>query len=115
MEKSFKPEFRRRIDEVVVFRPLFKETFYEILDYQFDVFSKSLELMNVDLVVDQKVKDIIVEHSLHRPEVGASLLNHKFRSLVKIPLGQRLARKDVKGTIRVFADANGRIKFSLKN
>lgn len=115
MEKSFRPEFRRRIDEVVVFRPLSQKTFYEILNYQIDLFSGSLNMLGIDLIVEPKVKDIIVEHSLHRPEVGASLLEHKFKSLVKIPLGQRLSTEEIKGTIKVYADVAGKIKFSLQD
>lgn len=115
MEKVFRPEFRRRIDEVIVFRPLSKKTFYEILDYHIEIFSQSLNIIGVDLIVEQKVKDIIVEHSLHRPEVGASLLDHKFKSLIKIPLGQRLSAKEIRGKVMVSADANDKIRFSLKD
>ncbi len=113
MGKTFRPEFRRRIDEVVVFRPLSEKTFHEILDYHIELFSQSLNVIGVDLAVDQKVRDIIVEHSLHRPEVGASLLDHKFKTLVKIPLGQRLFAEETKRTIVVYADASGKIKFAL--
>ncbi len=113
MEKVFRPEFRRRIDEVIVFRPLSKKTFYEILDYQIELFSQALNIIGIDLVIDPEVKDVIVEHSLHRPEVGASILDHKFKSLIKIPLGQRLSAKEIKGTVIVSTDTNGKIKFSL--
>lgn len=113
MEKVFRPEFRRRIDEVIVFRPLSKKTSYEILDYHIELFNQSLNTIGINLIIDPKVKDIIVEQSLHRPEVGASLLDHKFKSLVKIPLGQRLSAKEITGTIMVSADTNGKIKFSL--
>lgn len=115
MGKSFRPEFRRRIDEVIVFRPLSQKTFYEILNYQIELFSESLNMIGIDLIVESKVKDIIVEHSLHRPEVGASLLDHKFKSLVKIPLGQRLSAKEIKGTVKIYADTAGKIKFSLQD
>lgn len=113
MGKVFRPEFRRRIDEVVVFHPLSPKTFHEILDYQIELFTESLNVVGVDLVVEQNVKDLIVEQSLHRPEVGASLLDHKFKSLVKIPLGQRLSSREIKGTILVFVDENRKVKFSL--
>ena len=113
MEKTFQPEFRRRIDDVIVFRSLSQKIFYEILDYQIELFSQALNITGIDLVVDPEVKDIIVGQSLHRPEVGASLLDHKFKSLVKIPLGQRLSGKDIKGTVVVYADPIGKIRFSL--
>lgn len=115
MGKTFRPEFRRRIDEVIVFRPLSKKTLYEILDYHIELFSQSLNIIGIDLIVDPKVKDIIVEHSLHRPEVGASLLDHKFKSLVKIPLGQRLLAEGLRGTVRVYADTTNKIRFSIQD
>lgn len=114
MAKTFRPEFRSRIDDTVVFRPLSKDVFYQILDRQIEVFAISLGIMELDLVVDQEVKDLIVNQSLHRPEVGARLLNQKFRSLVKVPLSRCLAsREGPRGTIRATLDSNNRVTFLL--
>ena len=72
-------------------------------------------LLGTELAVDQEVKDIIIAQSLHRPEVGARLLEHKFKSLVKIPLGHRLSHKEnIKGTIRVSVDGSNKIKFFIE-
>lgn len=117
MEKTFSSAFRGRIDETVVFRPLTRKAFYDILDYQIEIFTQSLNVLEIDLTVDQEVKDIIVAQSLHRPEVGARLLGHKFKSLLKIPLGHRLANRGyIKGTIRASSmSGDNKIKFLIEN
>lgn len=114
MEKTFNSAFRGRIDEISVFRPLTRKDFYDILDLHIDVFSQSLGILDLKLTVDQEAKDIIIAQSLHRPEVGARLLEHKFKSLVKIPLGHRLTgKRNFKGIIRVSTDDNNKIKFLI--
>lgn len=115
MEKTFSSAFRGRIDEIVVFRPLTRQAFYDILDYHIEIFTQSLNILDLDLTIDQEVKDIIVAQSLHRPEVGARLLGHKFKSLLKTPLGHRLAKRgDVKGTIRASVAGGNKIKFMIE-
>lgn len=115
MEKIFSSAFRGRIDETIVFRPLTRQSFYDILDYHIETFTQSLKIMELDLVVDQEVKDIILAQSLHRPEVGARLLEHKFKSLLKIPIGHRLAeKKDIRGTIKASVFGDNKIKFSIE-
>ncbi len=114
MEKTFSSAFRGRIDETIVFRPLTRQAFYDILDYHIEIFTQSLNVLGLALTVDQEVKDVIVAQSLHRPEVGARLLEHKFKSLLKIPLGHRLAvKKDVKGTIKASLAGDNKIKFYI--
>lgn len=115
MEKTFSSAFRGRIDDIVTFRPLTRKDFNDILDYQIEIFAQSLGLLELDLVVDQEVKNIIIDQSLHRPEVGSRLLGHKLKSLLKTPLGHRLAGRDsLKGTIRASVGSNKKIKFLIK-
>lgn len=115
MEKTFSSAFRGRIDETIVFRPLTRQAFYDILDYHIEIFTQSLNVLGLDFIVDQEVKDVIIDQSLHRPEVGARLLEHKFKSLLKIPLGHRLAgSEEIKGTIRASVASDSKIKFFIE-
>lgn len=115
MNRTFSSAFRGRIDEIDVFRPLKRQDFNDILDYHIEIFAQALSLLEIDFIVDQEAKDIIIAQSLHRPEVGARLLEHKFKSLIKIPLGHRLTGKgDLKGTIRVSVGNNKKIKFFIE-
>lgn len=115
MERTFSSAFRGRIDETVVFRPLTRQALCEILDYQIELFTDSLNIMEVSLVVDQEVKDMIIAQSFHRPEVGARLLDHKFKSLIKMPLGRLLSEKNIKGTIKALKGSDNKIKFSAQD
>src|SRR3989344_3650204 len=93
LDKIFSPEFKGRLDNITVFRPLSPEIFHQILDDQIEAFQVALMSYNIELEVDSAVKSLVVEQSLHRPEVGARLLGHKFKSLVKIPLSRELASR----------------------
>ncbi len=113
LEKTFSPEFRGRIDDIIVFRPLSLEGFRGIVDYQVELFQIALMSRDIELEVDDDVKKTVIEQSLHRPEVGARLLSHKLKSLVKIPLGRELAkRKNFKGRVRVLVK-NLKISFEF--
>lgn len=116
MSRTFPPEFRRRIDEVVVCRPLSKRTFMDILDFQLRDFSEKLRFSKIILLMTRGAKDFVINSSMHRREVGASLLSHKFKSLVKRPLGQYLASNpNFIGKIKVDIDDNKKsLKFNFK-
>ncbi len=104
LEKRFPPEFIGRLDAVVVFRPLSRATFMQILNDQIEMFDLALRLkMNTALVVEDAVKEKVLQSSLHRPESGARLLSHKLKSMLKRPLGRMLARNPgFNGTVRAY-------------
>lgn len=114
LEKTFSPEFRGRIDEIIVFRPLSVKDFFDILDYRIELFTDVLLSKDIELTVEQDVRKMVIEQSLHRPEVGARLLNHKLKSMVKIPLGRAMIRnKNFKGRVRAFVK-DSKIDFEFK-
>src|SRR3989344_6478111 len=113
LDKIFSPEFKGRLDNITVFRPLSPESFRQILDDQIEIFQIALMTHNIDLEIDDAVRNLVVEQSRHRPEVGARLLNHKFKSMVKIPLGIELAnRKNFQGKVRVLVDSS-KVRFEF--
>lgn len=113
LDKIFSPEFKGRLDNVTVFRPLPPESFRQILDDQIEIFQIALMTHSIELEIDDAVRDLVIEQSRHRPEVGARLLNHKFKSVVKIPLGIELAnRKNFQGKVRVLVDSS-KVRFEF--
>ena len=113
LDKIFSPEFKGRLDNITVFRPLSPESFRQILDDQIEIFQIALMTHNIDLEIDDAVRNLVVEQSRHRPEVGARLLNHKFKSMIKIPLGIELAnKKNFQGKVRVLVD-DSRVRFEF--
>ena len=104
LSKTFSPEFRRRIDEIIVFRPLPPSVLREILDQQIEEFAEVLRTHKLELIVEDGVREMVLSQSLHRPEIGASLVSHKLESLVKIPVVDIWAeQQSFQGRIRVVA------------
>ncbi|KKT82490.1 MAG: hypothetical protein A3B99_03135 [Candidatus Yanofskybacteria bacterium RIFCSPHIGHO2_02_FULL_44_12b] len=93
LEKTFPPEFRGRLDDVVVFRPLSKAVLLQIVNDQVELFCQNLLDKGISLDIDGAVKQHILDKSAHRPEVGARLLNHKIKSILKRPLARELYRR----------------------
>ncbi len=102
LERKFTPEFIGRLDAIVVFRPLSRATFMQILNDQIELFDKALsKKRNIKLIVEEDVKEKVLQSSLHRPESGARLLNHKLKSIVKRPFGRKLVKyPSFTGTVR---------------
>jgi ATP-dependent Clp protease ATP-binding subunit ClpC len=70
VEKSFRPEFINRLDQIIVFYPLEVKTLRKIVDLQIEDLISRLKQQNINLLVDKSVRDWIAEKSF-KPEFGA--------------------------------------------
>ena len=61
LKKHFRPEFINRIDEIVIFKPLSKETIYEILDKIIREIVERLSDKNIKIKLTDKAKDYLVD------------------------------------------------------
>ncbi|MBI2065293.1 MAG: ATP-dependent Clp protease ATP-binding subunit [Candidatus Yanofskybacteria bacterium] len=113
LDKVFSPEFKGRLENIIIFRPLSPESFRQILDDRIEIFQTALKSHNIELEIDNAVRDAVVKQSLHRPEVGARLLDHKFKSVIKVPLSRELAkRKNFQGSVKA-SIRNSRVEFEF--
>ncbi len=94
-KRVFRPEFLNRLDEVIVFRSLTKQDLIEILDLEVRKVVKLLDEHNINLELDEKAKDFIVEKG-YNPEYGA----RPMRRAVEKYLEDRLAEELLRGTLR---------------
>jgi ATP-dependent Clp protease ATP-binding subunit ClpC len=88
VERRFTPEFRNRIDEVVIFQPLSKDEVREIARQQIDKLTASLgrrgrTLHLTDAALEQLVQD---GYSL---AYGARFLKRLIETSIKLPISQR--------------------------
>lgn len=60
-KKFFKPEFLNRLDEVIIFKPLSKESNKKIARLELDKLSKRLEKQDIHIQYTPKVIDFLVE------------------------------------------------------
>ena len=61
LKNHFRPEFINRIDEVIIFKPLSKDTIYEILDKIILEIEERLNDKNIHIKLTEKAKEYLVD------------------------------------------------------
>ena len=102
LEKKFKPEFLNRIDKIIVFRPLNKESLIKIIDLEIEELKNKLTEQNIKLIVDKQVIQFISEKS-YQPEQGARVIRRNVQEMIENKIAQELLRDKFKSgdTIKV--------------
>lgn len=90
LERRFSPEFRNRIDEVVVFSPLTKEEVRTIALQQIDGIEKTLARSGRSLEVTAAALDQIVQDG-YSLAYGARFLKRVIEDRIKLPISQQWA------------------------
>ncbi len=88
MEKRFSPEFRNRIDEVVVFEPLSSEQVRRIAQIHIDRITTTLNEAGKSLVIGPGVLDALVTEG-HNVAYGARFLKRVIDDRLKLPLSRQ--------------------------
>jgi len=87
LERRFPPEFRNRIDQVVVFEPLTKDEVREITLKYLDEVSTSLKRWNKQIHVEPEAVEKLVTDG-YSPAYGARFLKRVVDDQIKLPLSQ---------------------------
>lgn len=96
LKENFRPEFLNRVDEIIIFNSLNKDTMYQILDKLISDLNKRLKDKNIHLSLTDKAKNFIVDSGFDH-NYGARPLK---RFIVK-NLETILARGLIDNTIKV--------------
>jgi ATP-dependent Clp protease ATP-binding subunit ClpC len=91
LKKSFRPEFLNRVDETIVFRPLFKEDLAVIVDIMVAEVNKRLEEKGFMLTVTAKAKKYLVGKSYDQ-KFGARPLRRTIEEYIEDPLSEQVLR-----------------------
>jgi ATP-dependent Clp protease ATP-binding subunit ClpC len=104
MEKTFRPEFLNRLDDIIVFRSLVKEDMKEIIKIELAKVEKRLKEKGLALVLTDEARELLIEKGFN-PEFGARPLRRAIEHLVEDPLSERLLKGEFQGkdtiTVRV--------------
>ena len=95
MRKTFRPEFLNRVDEIVIFKNLSPRDLVEIVDIQLAGLIKRLKDKDINLEVEDKVKDMLIEKG-YDPIYGARPLKRAIQDL----LVDELALQIIEGKIK---------------
>jgi ATP-dependent Clp protease ATP-binding subunit ClpC len=88
LERRFAPEFRNRIDEVVIFRPLSKDEVRQITELQIARIGRSLAKSGRSLKVTPEALEQLVADG-YSLAYGARFLKRVIESRIKLPISQR--------------------------
>jgi ATP-dependent Clp protease ATP-binding subunit ClpA len=90
LERRFTPEFRNRIDEVIIFRPLSKDEVRQIAVQQIAKIETSLAKSRRTLTVTPEALEQLVTEG-YSLAYGARFLKRVIESRIKLPISQRWA------------------------
>lgn len=104
--RTFRPEFLNRIDEMAVFKPLSRDNLLKIIDTMLDDLSVRLDTKGVKIEVAEDVKAKILEKG-YQPKYGARPLRRAIQSMLE----DKLADFMLSGKV---ADGESKISVNLK-
>jgi ATP-dependent Clp protease ATP-binding subunit ClpA len=92
IEEVFPPEFRGRVDEIVVFNHLDEKAFKDILDMEITKMNHRLKAKGTSLRLTPSARDHIVKEAFS-PELGARKLTHYVQEKIVKPLSRAIVSR----------------------
>ncbi len=92
LKSNFRPEFLNRLDEIINFEPLKKETLLKVVDLQLNRLRERLEDKGIELEIDDNVLSLITELG-YNPSYGARPL----KRVIQKELESEIAKYILKG------------------
>lgn len=87
--KQFRPEFRNRIDGIVIFKPLDRARLKEVIDLELRKLRERLLRKKMTIILDDKAKDFLVSKGFE-PDMGARPLRRVIERYLEDPLAEKL-------------------------
>ena len=101
VNRSFKPEFLNRIDEIIVFHPLSKENLKEVLTILLkDLQHRAKEQLQITIEVDDSAKDFILEKG-YDAKYGARPLKRAIQTQLEDRLSEEILKEAIKANDRI--------------
>ncbi len=111
LERSVKPEFLNRIDEVIVFKPLDFEEIKGIVERELKKVAKNVSDFGYNIEFNERVKDYLA-HEGFDPVYGARPLRRAIQRLIENPLSRKIIAGEFKKGSNITADlAGGEVVF----
>ncbi len=117
LKRTFAPEFLNRIDDIVIFNSLSKESIYKIIDIELSHLYERIHQMGYKINVASKAKDYIIEKGWDE-QFGARPLKRAIQKYVEDPLAEEIITSNLKegDTITIDFDAKkDEIKVRIKS
>lgn len=93
VKKHFKPEFINRIDKIIVFEPLSKESIRKIVDIELLDLKKRLSQLKLSITLDRGARDWIAEKGFS-PEFGARPIRKVISDYIETPISEGILTEE---------------------
>ena len=103
LRSTFKPEFLNRIDEIVFFNSLSKDTVYKILDIIIDNINKRLVNRNITIELSDKARDLIINNS-YDEVFGARPIKRYVSDNIETLIAMDLINGDISDNDKILID-----------
>ena len=114
LKENMKPEIVNRIDEIVVFKKLERESLLKIVDIMFDALAKRLEERDIFVTVTREAKDFVVSKG-YDAEYGARPLRRTINRLVEDKLSEKIIAGEILPSDNVTIGFDGfELQFDVK-
>ena len=114
LQRTFKPEFLNRLDEVIIFRRLAAEHIRRILDLEIAKVNQRLAERQLSLELSPQFAEYLAEQGFD-PAFGARPLKRTVQALVQNPLAKEILAGKFPGGSTIAGDWDGEAVFTLKN
>ncbi len=89
LKKVFSPEFLNRVDEIVVFRKLTRDSMVRIIDLQLAKVRQRLAEENLDIEITREAKEWLIDKGFD-PSYGARPLRRGIQKYLENPLSEKI-------------------------
>lgn len=114
LQKSFRPEFLNRIDDIIVFHPLSKRHVRKIADLLIEKSKKLLTSQGMDLQVSIKARNFLAQKGFD-PDFGARPLRRLIQREVENPISNGIISGEyAEGDVVAVDFVNGKLVFKVK-
>ena len=104
LRHHFRPEFLNRIDEIIVFNRLAKESIRQIVDIQLRILQGRLRDKQISIELTDRAKDLLGERGFD-PVYGARPLKRMVQKYIQDPIALKILQGEFKEKDKLLVDA----------
>ena len=94
LRKAFSPEFLNRIDDMILFKSLQRESIHKIIDLELEKLYGRINDLGYGIHMTEKAKDFIVEHG-YDEKFGARPLKRAIQKFIEDPLAEEIIKANL--------------------
>jgi len=115
ISKMFSPEFRNRLDAVIQFAPLDRNSILRVVDKLCVELETKLESNNVTIELDTSARELIADQG-YDERMGARPMSRVIQEEIKRPLAEKMLFGDLKdgGHVKVIVGSDGKLALDIE-